>query len=378
VTDNMRKRLLLLTWHGGAGGVSKMVYEITRVLKDSNDFDVNVGYAKNGGIYCEHIKELNIPVKIFNMKSGFDILAAFKIIGYLKRERFDIVHLHYITPLLRLAAFLGSPNLILTEHCGIEERNKKRWWLLYYLISKMMCRVIGKINTTVSKCNKSDLVKHSFFSKADQIIIIPNGVDKTTFSSYNIREDAVLPDAIESLKGKKVIGIIRGLIKRHGIDHFILMAKKLEHRNDLKFVIIGEGEEYRRLKDSVDRLGLKNSVCFTGLLEDPLIPKMLSMLKAAIIPSEYEGFGISAIEAMAMEIPVIAYASGGICEVIDDGVTGILVYDRKPENLAQKVVELLDNEALAKEMGKRARRRVEASYDIKAIVQKYVDLYKHL
>lgn len=374
----MKKNLFLLTWHGGSGGVSKMVYEIARVLKDNEAFDVSVGYAKEGGIYCDQIAKLGVPVKIFNMRNGFDLIGAYKLTKFLHEKKYDIVHLHYLTPLLRLAVYIGNRNLIITEHCGIGEYKLRNLWPLYRLISRFANRVIGKINTTVSECNKRDLLKYGFFCNARDIKVIPNGVDCDIFSRQNVNSGLALPKEIESVNGKKLIGIVKGLTKSHGIDHFILMARELSDRNDLRFIIVGEGEEDRCLKSKAKILGLQDTVYFAGLLPDSHIPKILSLFEVAVLSSEYEGFGILAIEAMAMEVPVVAYAVGGIPEVIDDGKTGILVHKRDPKLLAKAVRDLLDDDSKRKEIALNARKKAEEMFDIREIVNQYVYLYKQV
>ena len=125
----MKKRLFLVTWHGGAGGISKMVYEIARSLKDNDVFDISVGYAKDGGVYCEEIRKMGIPVFIFGMKSGFDLGSAFKLTLFVRKMKFDVIHLVYIVPLLKIAVFFANRSIVITEHCGVASYRKKRFCL---------------------------------------------------------------------------------------------------------------------------------------------------------------------------------------------------------------------------------------------------------
>jgi glycosyltransferase involved in cell wall biosynthesis len=368
----MKKRILILTWHGGAGGVSRLVYEMARLISADKELDITIGYANEGGMFCDKVQNIGIPVCVFNMKNGFDVLSAIKIMRFIRKSKFHLIHMHYITPLLRLFVYFGNRNIMITEHVGIPEYKKKMSWFLYKMIS-ILIKKTALIYTTVSENSKAELIANNFVEK-NKIVVIPNGVDLELFSRKNAKP--ILRQSGND--GSKIlIGTVRGLSKRHGVDHFILMARELSKtNNNLQFIVAGDGAQRKCLEDMVQKYGLSDRVLFLGERSD--VPDILASLDIVILPSEIETFGIFATEAMAIQVPVVAYAVGGLPEVIADGETGILVYGRDPKKLANAVSILLDNETRRKEMGVKGRQRVETNFDIKKVIPQYVELYKSL
>jgi glycosyltransferase involved in cell wall biosynthesis len=167
-----------------------------------------------------------------------------------------------------------------------------------------------------------------------------------------------------------------------GHETFLQAAALIAARNpDVHFAIVGDTKldhEYREeLKRLTTRLGLDHRVIFTGFRLD--IPELLAALTIAVSPSlGLEGLSNSLLESMAAGLPVVATRVGGSPEIIEDGVSGLLVPPRDPEALASAISRLLHDKSMAKTLGQAARRRVFAQYSLARAVASTEQLYEEL
>lgn len=124
----------------------------------------------------------------------------------------------------------------------------------------------------------------------------------------------------------------------------------------------GSGELRSQLEALTQQLGLMRHISFAGAIEHRRIPEFLADVDIFVMPSIWEAFGVAAVEAQAMGIPVVATNVGGIPKVVLDGETGILVEPRNSEQLAQAILTLIEDPALRRQMGERGRKHVLANY----------------
>ena len=177
------------------------------------------------------------------------------------------------------------------------------------------------------------------------------------------------------------IGIIANLLPVKGHRDFLKMAELLI-RQDIKgkFVIIGEdiySTGYRHaLEQEARSLGLGDRVEFLG--HCPNVPELIRDLDIVVCASHEEPFGLCLIEGMACERPIVATRVGGIPEVVEDGVTGILVPSRSPIQLATAVADLLADADLRKEMGRAGRDRVLRYFTPECHVERMIEAYRRL
>ena len=138
-------------------------------------------------------------------------------------------------------------------------------------------------------------------------------------------------------------------------------------------LIVGEGSQRQILEDKVNTLGLKTNVLFLGFQKD--VALMLSVSDIFILPSLYEAFGISILEAMAMKVPVIATRVGGIPEVIKDGVDGILIEPKNPHSLSEAVIRLIQDERLRNNIVDAAYNKVIRKFKLRRMIEDYDKIY---
>ncbi|TAP41437.1 glycosyltransferase [Alteromonas sp. KUL49] len=200
-----------------------------------------------------------------------------------------------------------------------------------------------------------------------EMLVIHNGVDTSVFSPRPL-----LPSQIPN------VGIVANLQFRKGHDDFLEMANILLKKNILvKFHIIGGDilEEPREdiLKNKAVDLGIDSSVTFHGQV--PNVLELISTLDVYVCASHEEAFPISILEAMATGKTIVSTDVNGIPEAIDDGVEGLLVPPHSPEKLADAVMTVLEDKALATRLSTKARARVKGHFSQQVYIDKIQSLY---
>ena len=218
--------------------------------------------------------------------------------------------------------------------------------------------------------------KFAWISNKDKVAKIHNAVDIETFRpGLNIEP---LLNEFDIKRGKKIIGIFSRLDPWKGHMFFFESASIIKERipNSIFLVVGGGEEEYKNLLvNQVETLGLENDVIFIGFRND--IPKLMNLCDVIVNPSIIpEAFGRTAIEAMACGKAVVAAKMGGMVEVIEDNVTGILVTKTDAPGIADACIKLLENEDRAKEMGLRGRKRTEEFFSAPQITKKIEEIYE--
>jgi glycosyltransferase involved in cell wall biosynthesis len=142
-------------------------------------------------------------------------------------------------------------------------------------------------------------------------------------------------------------------------------------------MVVGEGELKRELIALTKRRGIEESVIFTGRVSESLLPQCYATSDVFVLPSvsRQEAFGIVVIEAFASGKPVISTSIAGVREVVTPGETGLMVPPGDTKSLANAIGELLRNDDLRHEMGRRARLLAEEKYDWNGVVNRYLGVY---
>ena len=163
------------------------------------------------------------------------------------------------------------------------------------------------------------------------------------------------------------------------MDDLIKVVKLLkEDSKDIYLKIIGNGIEKDNLIKIVNDLNLNNQVDFSSDLDYSEVIKEIKKSTILALPSTREGFGMVLAEANACNVPAVAYKSGGVVEVIEDGKNGFLVEPRNINELSRKIRFLLENKNIAREMGEYGRKKVEKCFDWEKIVINIVEIYEKL
>jgi len=182
-----------------------------------------------------------------------------------------------------------------------------------------------------------------------------------------------------------VIGLVGRIDPAKGQATFIKSAagllKHLRAGEKLKFVIVGEEtlgsstNHLQELKEMVSQFRLDDHVVFAGYQEN--IPEVMRAFDVFVMPSKQEAFGLVAIEAMAMECPIVISSGGSAAEIVGAEEYGLIMKPDDPYDLQRQLRHLLDNPMQRVQMGQRAREHVKSHYDRKARVQRTLELYEN-
>ncbi len=283
----------------------------------------------------------------------------------------DIVHVHYIYRHRFNILFAGINNLIVSTWGkdvipdeDTDEGGRYDYWRSYILNR-------AKVITATSSF-LADATRRFLADKSREIKVIPFGVDVDFFKRYNPRPDDPSP---------LVISFIKHLKKKYGPDILLRAFASLNPRESrLKLIVAGEGEMNDDLRDLVTELGINDSVEFTGRLDRTGVRDLLERSDIFVQPSVYqsESFGVAAVEAQSMGVPVIATRVGGVPDAVSDGVGGFLVEPGDIESLASKIKELASDPALRRKLSESGREWVLQKFDWRENAKMMEKVYKEV
>jgi len=174
-----------------------------------------------------------------------------------------------------------------------------------------------------------------------------------------------------------VIGVACRLELIKGVEYLLkalaLLASKFP---EVRLEIAGDGSLRATLEQRSQELGLADKVRFLGWRND--LPEVMAGWDIVAMPSLDEGFGMAALDGMAAGLPVVATAVGGLRELIEDGITGRLVHPGKPDELAQRLRELIEDRGVHEAMGRAGRRRALDHFSIDQMVERTLTVYDEL
>ena len=212
----------------------------------------------------------------------------------------------------------------------------------------------------------------------NKIKTIHNGVDITAFnpSVSPITHLCMSDNQLISIDSSiPVIFTARRLVKKNGIDYLIKATKHVLKDEKCQLVVIGDGAERSSLEQLTHDLDIQDHVHFLGSIPHDKLPPYLALADIAVVPSLIEASSIFMLEAMAMAKPVIATNAGGLPEVLNSS-TGILVEPMDEIELADAILELLQNKEQRRNLGKNARKYVEINHSWKAVAKQISREYR--
>jgi len=354
---------------------------LTMTGLDKNEFDVEFACAPGGPLAGAAIKAgiTFHPIKHFRQPIDpvCDLLALFELVGLIRRNRYDIVHTHNSKAgfIGRLAAKIaGTPVIVHTIHGFAFHDFEKPWRRSLFIFLERMAA--GWADSLIVISNPlRDWGLRLKIGKAEQYTAIYSGIDITAFQkSFDI---AAVKAEFKISAGDKVVGMTAKLWPGKGHDNALAAAKEvLSKIAGVSFVFVGDGELRSHLEQAAKKLGLEDKVIFTGFRDD--IARLTAAFDIAILPSHFEGMGRSILEAMACAKPIIASRVGGIPDLVDDGINGILIPPNDSRALAQNLIKLLNDESMRRKLGAAAKEKVSVRYDVNTMVEQISRVYADL
>ncbi len=346
-----------VSWRGG----EQQVLYLSQALQ-AHGYD-NVTVCQPHSALYQRAREAGLPARGLRMRHELDLVAAWKLGRYLRRQRADIVHMH--------APHAHTIGLIA---CTLAPRVRK-------LVSRRVD--FAPMRNLFSRWKYSlASVRYVAVSDAVQRVLLASGIPspqvRTVHSGIDMQRCRNVPEAAPLFPpGTRVIGTVGHLAGHKGHRYLLDVAKIVLHEEpDIGVAIVGTGDLRSELEAQAAALGIADRVCFTGFRRDSL--SLIRSFEIFVFPSYLEGLGTSVLDAMALGKPVVATHAGGIPEMVQDGVTGLLVPPRDPEALARAVRHLLRQPQLGARFGAAGRCRVEQHFTAERMAAQTMQIYHQM
>lgn len=352
------------------GGTEKVVWEISKKLSEKHEITI-----LQTNLYLPEEKSSSADkdnVKIITCKNdrflgGYGFSKEFK--RKLKEiyKNFDIIHIHgygRFTSDFSLKFLKNKKPIVFTAHGFFHSKKANLIKKLHYVLKGRLLKN-ANVCTALTELEKKQYRRLGV--KEEKIKVIPNGIDIDRFNVKILREFGK-----KYSDGKKVLLYVGRIHESKGIQYVIEAIKDL----DLKFLIVGNDAGYKDiLERKINNLGIENKVKILENINDVELAKIYKISDMFVLFSEWEGFGITSIEAMAAGKPVIVSNRGALPYLVKNNQTGFVVEFPKAEKLRDKIIFLLENGKKAKEMGENGKGEAK-KYDWKNIIKQYEEVYR--
>lgn len=331
----------------------------------------------NEGKLVEELRNEGIRVTVVAEKGNNSLGILRKLIGHFRINPCHIIHTHKPKDNI-LGAIAGKiakvPYIVRTYH-GLPEpfkRVKQVMMSCYKVLDDLTNTYMVTKVIAVSE-NLEDVLSKRYGHR--NVLCIHNGIELASRISADVR--ARKRKELGIGEDCQLIGAVGRLTAVKGLD-VLLQALLILTRNrkNIRLWLVGDGPLRHTLLESARRLGVLANIAFLGHRDDTL--ELMHLFDLFAMPSLYEGIPMALLEAMGASLPVVASRVGGIPEVIEEEVSGLLAVPGDPEDLATKFCRVLDDPILAKRLGVAARRRVEEEFSAIGMAEKTAHLYRGL
>jgi glycosyltransferase involved in cell wall biosynthesis len=309
---------------------------------------------------------------------GRDLRALVAIVRLLRRERFDVIHLHTSKAgaLGRIAAALTgqTARVIHQPHGHLFYGYYGRAGTALVLFGERWLARFARFQVTLTAAGAEEHLRRGI-GRPEQYRTLPSGVDFRGLRAAGRRRDACRR-RLGYGHDDFVIGTLCRLepIKGTGdlVDAFLRLAPA---RPELRLLVAGDGPERPGLLKRIHAAGLQDRATILAGWADPLA--ILPACDVMVLASRNEGMGRALVEAMVLGLPVVATAVGGVADLLDGGKAGLLVPPADPEALADALARLADDPGFALALGRRGHAR-SLSYGAGRMVHSMLRLYREL
>lgn len=362
------------------GGAQRYVYDLARESsKLGHEVTVLCGLSAPADgksvliekLQRENIEVISIPslgrdISPFNDIRSF--LFMFKVLGKLKPDVFHINSSKMGILGSVAGRLMGVSKIIFTSHGWAF--NEDRPWYQKFLLKIIYWKVIMFSHKTICVSDKTrEVVAHWPFVR-NKLVVIKNSIEAFNLIERSKARLALVPGIPTDTL---LVGTIAELHHVKGLDILLQAWQRFIKHNKAKLVIIGEGKERNALEYMIQDLGMEDSVTLKGFVEDAR--SLLSGFDIFCMPSRSEALGYALLEAGLAELPVIATAVGGIPEVIESGINGVLVPVENAEALFSTMILLAENKDLRVRLGTNLKASIQENFSFEKMVSQTFALY---
>ena len=365
-----------IVWYPTFGGSGIVATELGKALSKKGHEIHFITYSEpvrlgelRKNIFYHEVRTSDYPLFKF---TPYEQVLTSKLVDVVKFERLDLLHVHYAIPHAS-AAYMAQQIL---KDQGVK--------------IPFVTTLHGTDITLVGKDPSFEPVINFSINKSNRVTAVSENLKKETFELFDIKNNIeVIPNFI-CLKeykmdnndyykkrfapnNEKVICHVSNFRKVKRIEDVIIAFEGISKEMDVKLLLVGDGPERARLEQISRNSKFSKNIFFLGSLKST--KEVLNISDLFILPSSKESFGLSALEAMACGVPVIASDSGGIPEVISHGKSGLLNSVGDTYQMTKNALKLLSNDSLLERFKTNAYQQA-MKFDIEVILPKYENLYE--
>jgi glycosyltransferase involved in cell wall biosynthesis len=370
-----RRKIFFLLDSLNVGGTEVQAVELAIRLNAAR-YDTTLGCLRARGPLLERLQGSAVSVQEFYPKGGFDSLHGmyqmFRLALFLRRGRFKFVHKHdlYANILGIPAAVLARVPVIISSQRDLAHldlyKTRRRVWL------RRLQKLSAAVLTNANAVREAVLAEGHF--APERVRVICNGVDMDRFSRGS-RDRTWLTSTGDGEKWIVLVGNMQSDVKGH--PWLIAAAEAIVREFPAtRFLLVGDGARRKDFEFQVAQLGLEKHFHFLGRRDD--VPRILACCDIAVLPSRAEGLPNAILEYLSAGLPTVASRVGGNVEIIRENETGLLVPPEDSPALAQALLRLLRDSALAATLGKNGREFVAAEFSFQRMIEKTDQLYTEL
>lgn len=344
-----------------------------RILQESLSF-TKLGYriliaCQKGSQLAEQAIKSGLPVFIIQMRFAYDPVAIAKLLRLIRGERVDVVHTHSSRDswIAGIAGRIAKIPVVRSRHLSTPVNQSWCSTFVYRYLSDIIITSGTHIKDALVTKNKLDPAK---------TVSIPAGVDIERFdiniSGEKIRNEFRLKNALP------IVGVVAILRSWKGHSYLLeAIPRVVSIYPDARFLIIGNGPQWDNLHKKIRELGIENHVIMTGFRDD--IPEIMAALDIFVLPSTASEATSQVIpQALAMGKPAIATNVGGLPEIIEDGVTGLLILPKDHEAISNAIIWMVKHREKAHEMAMNGRDKILKRYTFQRMIERTSEVYNYV
>jgi glycosyltransferase involved in cell wall biosynthesis len=301
----------------------------------------------------------------------FSPRVATDLLALVRRDRPHILHAHgYATAnYARAVGLLTGARVIIHEHTAFPTIPG------YQRAADRLLARAADLGIAVSASTREFMIHRRAFPP-DRVRVVFNGAPLEEFKRTGAEARRAERERLGFGNDDLVIGTVGRLDHQKGMTYFLQAAAHVHRlRPRTRFVVAGDGHLLEELRAEAQALGIANHTTFTGFCED--VPALQAAFDMQVFPSLWEGTPLTVFEAMAMGLPIVSTTVDGLAEVLRHRENALQVPSRDPEALAAGILELVDDAALARELGLRAEED-SRRFDVCATVRALEAIYREL
>lgn len=357
------------------GGTETQAVELALRLP-INVYDVTLGCLRVKGPLLEKLKGSAVAIREFHPTGGLDsprgLYQLARLAAYLQREKFDVVHTHDLWTNLMgvVAARMAGVPAIVSSRRDLAHfdwyQGRRRNWL------RRIQNLSGVVLANATPIRDALIADDGF--APEKLRVIHNGVDTAKFQRGRRDRERLFP-GLQNQKLVVLVGNMHTDVKGHP---WLIEAAPavLKEFPQTRFVFAGDGDSRPAFEQQAAKLGLQSNFMFLGRRSD--IPDVLASCEIAVLPSRAEGLPNAVLEYMAAGLPAIASRVGGNAELVEDGVTGLLVPPEDSSAIAAALLRLLRDPELSRKMAENGRKVAVENYSFERLIREVDALYTEL